>query len=209
MIPHITDEIKEKIYRVGEKVDVVITEIGGTVGDIEGQPFIEAIRQFQWEVRSRAHAVYPCDADSLSQKLAGTQDQAHTAFGQTTAGHGHPSGHAGVPERLSHPADMRNKLSLFCNVPAKYIIENLDAESLYQVPLMLERERFADKVCEALLCGGAHAGFAAIGRNWSTASNTRSARLPSRWWASIFSCTMRTFPWWRRSSMAALPIARV
>ncbi len=50
MIPHITDEIKEKIYRVGEKADVVITEIGGTVGDIEGQPFIEAIRQFQWEV---------------------------------------------------------------------------------------------------------------------------------------------------------------
>ena len=50
VIPHITDEIKEKIYRVGEKADVVITEIGGTVGDIEGQPFIEAIRQFQWEV---------------------------------------------------------------------------------------------------------------------------------------------------------------
>ena len=50
VIPHITDEIKEKLYRVGEKADVVITEIGGTVGDIEGQPFIEAIRQFQWEV---------------------------------------------------------------------------------------------------------------------------------------------------------------
>ena len=50
VIPHITDEIKEKIYRVGEQADVVITEIGGTVGDIEGQPFIEAIRQFQWEV---------------------------------------------------------------------------------------------------------------------------------------------------------------
>ena len=50
VIPHITDEIKEKIHRVGEKADVVITEIGGTVGDIEGQPFIEAIRQFQWEV---------------------------------------------------------------------------------------------------------------------------------------------------------------
>ena len=48
--PHITDEIKEKLYRVGEKADVVITEIGGTVGDIEGQPFIEAIRQFQWEM---------------------------------------------------------------------------------------------------------------------------------------------------------------
>ena len=50
VIPHITDEIKEKIHRIGEKADVVITEIGGTVGDIEGQPFIEAIRQFQWEV---------------------------------------------------------------------------------------------------------------------------------------------------------------
>ena len=53
IIPHVTDEIKEKLYRVGEQSDVVITEIGGTIGDIEGQAFIEAIRQFQWEVRNR------------------------------------------------------------------------------------------------------------------------------------------------------------
>ncbi len=114
IIPHVTNEIKEKLYRVGERTDVVITEIGGTIGDIAGQAFIEAIRQFQWESMGIPPNMLVCRSDDPV------------------------------------PYDMRQKLAQFCNVPAKYIIQNLDAQSLYEVPLMLEKEGFGDKVCEAL-----------------------------------------------------------
>ena len=150
VIPHITDEIKEKIHRVGERVDVVITEIGGTVGDIEGQPFIEAIRQFQWEVpRERTLFIHVTLIPYLksSQELK-TKPTQHSVKQLQSMGI-HP-GMLVCRSDYPVPQEMKNKLSLFCNVPAKYIIQNLDAESLYQVPLMLEREKFADKACEAL-----------------------------------------------------------
>ena len=150
VIPHITNEIKDKIYRVGETADVVITEIGGTIGDIEGQPFIEAIRQFQWEVdRSQTLFIHVTLIPYLksSQELK-TKPTQHSV--KQLQGMGIQPGMLVCRSDYPIPQDMRNKLALFCNVPSKYIIQNLDAESLYQVPLMLERERFADKVCEAL-----------------------------------------------------------
>ena len=150
VIPHITDEIKEKIYRVGEKADVVITEIGGTVGDIEGQPFIEAIRQFQWEVppeRTLFIHVTLIPYLKTSQELK-TKPTQHSV--KELQGMGIHPGMLVCRSDYPIPPEMRAKLSLFCNVPAKSIIQNLDAESLYQVPLMLEREGFADKACEAL-----------------------------------------------------------
>ncbi len=150
IIPHITDEIKEKIYRVGEKADFVITEIGGTVGDIEGQPFIEAIRQFQWEVpREDTLFIHVTLIPYLksSQELK-TKPTQHSV--KQLQSLGLQAGMLVCRSDYPIPAEMRAKLAQFCNVPAKYIIQNLDAESLYQVPLMLERERFADKVCEAL-----------------------------------------------------------
>ena len=150
VIPHITDEIKEKIYRVGEKADVVITEIGGTVGDIEGQPFIEAIRQFQWEVppeRTLFIHVTLIPYLKTSQELK-TKPTQHSV--KELQGMGIHPGMLVCRSDYPIPPEMRAKLSLFCNVPARRIIQNLDAESLYQVPLMLEREAFADKVCKAL-----------------------------------------------------------
>ena len=150
IIPHITDEIKEKIHRVGEKADVVITEIGGTVGDIEGQPFIEAIRQFQWEMppeRTLFIHVTLIPYLKTSQELK-TKPTQHSVKQLQSMGI-HP-GMLVCRSDYPIPPEMRAKLSLFCNVPARRIIQNLDAESLYQVPLMLEREAFADKVCEAL-----------------------------------------------------------
>lgn len=150
IIPHVTDEIKEKLYRVGEQSDVVITEIGGTIGDIEGQAFIEAIRQFQWEVdRDDVLFIHVTLIPYLksSQELK-TKPTQHSVKALQSMGI--------QPNMLvcrsdyPVPDDMRRKLAQFCNVPAKYIIQNLDAKSLYQVPLMLEGEGFADKVCEAL-----------------------------------------------------------
>lgn len=150
IIPHITDEIKSKIRRVSEGVDVVITEIGGTVGDIEGQSFIEAIRQFQWEVapedRLFIHVtLIPYLRTSQELKTKPTQHSVKELQGM-----GIQPGMLVCRSDYPIPPEMRAKLALFCNVPARNIIQNLDAESLYQVPLMLEREQFADKVCQAL-----------------------------------------------------------
>ena len=150
VIPHITNEIKDKIHRVAEGKDVVITEIGGTVGDIEGQPFLEAIRQFQWEVNPEDRlfihvTLIPYLRTSQELKTKPTQHSVKQLQSQ-----GIQPGMLVLRSDYPVPADMRAKLALFCNLPAKYIIQNLDAESLYQVPLMLEREQFADKVCEAL-----------------------------------------------------------
>ena len=150
IIPHVTDEIKEKLYRVGEATDVVITEIGGTIGDIEGQAFIEAIRQFQWEVdRDDVLFIHVTLIPYLksSQELK-TKPTQHSVKALQSMGI--------QPNMLvcrsdyPVPDEMRRKLAQFCNVPAKFIIQNLDAPTLYQVPLMLEQEGFADKVCEAL-----------------------------------------------------------
>jgi len=150
VIPHITNEIKDKIHRVAEGKDVVITEIGGTVGDIEGQPFLEAIRQFQWEVEPEDRlfihvTLIPYLKSSQELKTKPTQHSVKLLQSQ-----GIQPGMLVLRSDYPVPAEMRQKLALFCNLPAKYIIQNLDAESLYQVPLMLEREQFADKVCEAL-----------------------------------------------------------
>ncbi len=150
VIPHITNEIKDKIHRVAEGKDVVITEIGGTVGDIEGQPFLEAIRQFQWEVEPEDRlfihvTLIPYLKSSQELKTKPTQHSVKQLQSQ-----GIQPGMLVLRSDYPIPSEMRQKLALFCNLPAKYIIQNLDAESLYQVPLMLEREQFADKVCEAL-----------------------------------------------------------
>lgn len=150
IIPHVTNEIKEKLYRVGETADVVITEIGGTIGDIEGQSFLEAIRQFQWEVdRDDVLFIHVTLIPYLksSQELK-TKPTQHSVKALQSMGI--------QPNLLvcrsdyPVPMELRQKLAQFCNVPAKYIIQNLDAKSLYQVPLMLEEEGFASKVCEAL-----------------------------------------------------------
>jgi len=150
IIPHVTDEIKDKLYRIGKDKDVIITEIGGTIGDIEGQSFIEAIRQFSWEKPQEdvlfIHVtLIPYIRSSGELKTKPTQHSVKQLQSQ-----GIQPGMLVCRSDYPVPMDMRDKLARFCNVPSRYIIENLDAESLYQVPLMLEKENFADKVCEAL-----------------------------------------------------------
>ena len=152
VIPHITNEIKERIYRVGRRkdVDVVITEIGGTVGDIESQPFLEAIRQVAAEV-GRSNVLYI--HVSLIVSIPGTGELKSK-----------PTQHS-VKELLSlgiqpdvilcrsdgHlPDEVRDKISLFCNIPAERVIPNETAPILYEVPLLLERAGLARAVCGAL-----------------------------------------------------------
>jgi len=152
VIPHITGEIKERIYRVGrrEEVDVVITEIGGTVGDIESQPFLEAIRQVAAEV-GRQNGLY-----------------LHVSLIVSTPGTGEPKskptqhsvkellGLGIQPDvilcRCDGPVSqkVRDKIALFCNVPPERVISNETAPILYEVPLMLEEAGLAKAVCEVL-----------------------------------------------------------
>ena len=149
VIPHITNEIKEHI-RKSANGDIVITEVGGTVGDIESLPILEAIRQIAQE-EGRENVVF------VHITLVPHLDY----IGEMKT---KPTQHS-VKELLSRgiqpdiivcrsdrhiPMDMREKLALFCNVEPRCIIQNTNAQSIYEVPLLLEEENFADMVCNKL-----------------------------------------------------------
>ena len=152
-IPHITDEIKRFIYAVGKRTDadVVITEIGGTIGDIESQPFIEAIRQVGLEV-GRENALYvhvtlvPYLKASGEHKSKPTQHSVKELQGMGI-----------IPNiivlRVDEPitdATIFTKIAHFCNVKSDCVIENLTLPNLYEAPLMLEEARLSDIACREL-----------------------------------------------------------
>jgi hypothetical protein len=99
VIPHITNEIKDCIRSVGRDVDVVLVEIGGTVGDIESLPFLEAIRQFRQDVGPREHALHPPHAGALHRVRGRAEDQADAAQRPRSALDRHPAGHPALPHR--------------------------------------------------------------------------------------------------------------
>ena len=153
VIPHVTDEIKEFIYSVGKKTnaDIVITEIGGTAGDIESQPFLEAIRQVGHEV-GRGNALYihvtlvPYLKASGEHKSKPTQHSVKELQGM------------GInPDIIvlrcdEHITDesIFKKIAHFCNVKPDCVIENVTLPVLYEAPLMLEKENFSSVVCREL-----------------------------------------------------------
>ncbi|MEG0326740.1 MAG: CTP synthase [Cellulosilyticaceae bacterium] len=153
VIPHITNMIKDCVYRVGrtgQASDIVITEIGGTVGDIESLPFLEAIRQVATDV-GRENVLYihvtliPYLAKSGEMKTKPTQHSVKELLS------------IGIqPDiivcRTEHDIseDMKYKMALFCNVDKDCVVQNLDADTLYEVPLMLEKEGLANIVCRKL-----------------------------------------------------------
>ena len=142
VIPHITNEIKHTIYKAGEisGADVVITEIGGTVGDIESQPFLETIRQIRAEkgfsnVMFVHVTLIPYLPKSEELKTKPTQHSCRELMSIVI-----------VPDmivaRTSLPLndELKEKISLFCNISPKNVIENLDADSIYDIPLMFEKQ---------------------------------------------------------------------
>ena len=151
IIPHITDEIKRNIKLLGnkQKFDVVITEIGGTVGDIESLPYIEAVRQLKWELGHDALVIHltlvPYLAASGELKTKPTQHSVKSLL------------ETGVqPEvlvlRTEHEltSDVRRKVALFCNVEPKAVIESIDVSTIYEVPLKMREEKLDSTVCEKL-----------------------------------------------------------
>lgn len=159
VIPHITNEIKRRIA-LNTEADVVFVEIGGTVGDIEGQPFLEAIRQFAQE-HGRENCMFlhvtliPYLSASMELKTKPTQHSVKELLG------------LGIrPDvivcRSEHPIDahIREKIALFCNVPCENVVENRDMPTLYEIPLALEKEGLADIAVKQLRlkCGAPELG---------------------------------------------------
>ena len=152
VIPHITNEIKSRFYRnfTSDETHIAIIEVGGTVGDIESQPFLEAIRQFQHDVgHENAILIHvtliPYLKASGEMKTKPTQASVKELQG------------IGIqPDvivcRSEHPltTEIKDKIALFCNVPSSHVLQNLDVEYLYEAPLAMEKENLAQVVCESL-----------------------------------------------------------
>ena len=151
IVPHITDEIKRNIKLLGSQgeYDVVITEIGGTVGDIESLPFIEAVRQLRWELGDQSvliHLTYvPYLAASGELKTKPTQHSVKQLL------------EIGVqPDvlvlRTEHELskDLRRKVALFCNVKPKAVVQSIDVSTIYEVPIKMQEEKLDEIVLEQL-----------------------------------------------------------
>ena len=152
VIPHITDEIKRNMFLLGDsgKYDFIITEIGGSVGDIESLPFVEAVRQVRWDLGS-THALvihltlipYLSAAKELKTKPTQHSVKELLSYGIQ-------------PDilvcRTEHPLSMeiRKKLALFCNVNLNSVIEAIDAETIYDVPLLMRKEKLDERVLAKL-----------------------------------------------------------
>ena len=152
VIPHITNEIKEFVYRVGKQTDadIVITEIGGTIGDIESQPFLEAVRQISLEVGSENSlfihvTLVPYLSGSEEHKSKPTQHSVKELRGLGI----NPNI---IVLRSDRPLeeDIFQKIALFCNVKPDCVIENRTLANLYEAPLMLEASNFSSVVCREL-----------------------------------------------------------
>ena len=152
VIPHITNEIKSRFYRnfTDDETRIAIIEVGGTVGDIESQPFLEAIRQFQHDVgRENAILIHvtliPYLHASQEMKTKPTQASVKELQGMGIQ-----------PDiivcRSEYPVDqnLRDKIALFCNVPTNHVLQNLNVDYLYEIPLAMEKEHLATVACECL-----------------------------------------------------------
>lgn len=143
VVPHITDEIKRRMLFLGKsgKYDVVVTELGGTVGDIESLPYVEAVRQLQWELEPEDCLVIHLTLVPYlnAAKELKTKPTQHSVRMLQQNGV-HPDV---IVCRTEHPlpSEIRKKVALFCNVRPNAVIESIDAKSIYEVPLLMSREK--------------------------------------------------------------------
>ena len=152
VIPHITNEIKRRIQLISseDKYDIIITELGGTVGDIESYPFIEAVRQFRWDVGDKNSLVIhltllPFLSAAGELKTKPTQHSVKKLM------------ESGVNADIivcrterSITKDLRSKIALFCNVDINSVIESIDAKTIYEVPLLMQQEKLDEVVLNKL-----------------------------------------------------------
>ena len=148
VVPHITDEIKRRMLHLGQsgEYDIVITEIGGTVGDIESLPFVEAVRQLQWELPEEDTVVVHLTLIPYlkAAKELKTKPTQHSVKMLSQEGV-HPDIIVCRTEKPLNP-ELRRKIALFCNVKMEAVIEAADAATIYEVPLLMMREKL-DIIC--------------------------------------------------------------
>ncbi len=152
VIPHITNEIKSRFHRdfTSDETSIAIIEVGGTVGDIESQPFLESIRQFQHDVgHENAILIHvtliPYLRASGEMKTKPTQ-----ASVKELQGMGIQPDVIVCRSELPLDNGIKDKIALFCNVPSEHVLQNLDVEYLYEAPLAMEKEHLAQVVCDCL-----------------------------------------------------------
>ena len=152
VVPHITDEIKKNIYALGEtgKYDFIITEIGGSVGDIESLPFVEAVRQVKWDLGSSNAVVIhltliPYLKAAKELKTKPTQHSVKELLAE-----GIQPDILVCRSEYPLPTEIRKKLALFCNVSINSVIEAMDAETIYDVPLLMRKEKLDERVLSKL-----------------------------------------------------------
>ena len=152
IVPHITDEIKRRMLLLGQtgNYDIVITEVGGTVGDMESQPFVEAMRQLQWELPEEDFlsihlTLIPYLRAAQELKTKPTQHSVQELQSQGV----HPDIIVCRTEKELTP-ELRRKIALFCNVKPGHVIESMDAWSIYQVPFNMEAEHLDTLVVNKL-----------------------------------------------------------
>ena len=132
VIPHITDEIKARILRCAEGLDVLIVEVGGTVGDIESLPFLEAVRQLRVELGTQNSVSVHLTLVPYIARRRRVQDQADAALGPEAARDRHPVRRAGrAAASRSSPTTLIKKMAMFCNVAADAVFQSIDVDTVY------------------------------------------------------------------------------
>ena len=152
VIPHITDEIKSRFHRScnSSETEIAIIEVGGTVGDIESQPFIEAIRQFQHEAGHENVILIHVTLVPYLKASGELKTKPTQASVKDLQGMGIQPDIIVCRSELPLDDGIRSKIAQFCNVPKTHVIQNLDVEVLYELPLVMEQEHLAEVACESL-----------------------------------------------------------
>ena len=152
VIPHITNELKSRFYRnyTSDEMHIAIIEVGGTVGDIESQPFLESIRQFQHEVGHENAILIHVTLIPYIKASGELKTKPTQASVKELQGMGLMPDIIVLRSELPLEQKLKDKVALFCNVPNKNVLQNLDVDYLYEAPLAMEKENLARVACEAL-----------------------------------------------------------
>lgn len=152
VIPHITNEIKSRFYRgkLPEENRIAIIEVGGTAGDMESQPFLEAIRQFQHDVGKENAVLIHVTLIPYLKASGELKTKPTQASVKELQGMGLQPDILVCRSEYPLSEELKDKIALFCNVPSHHVLQNLDVEYLYEAPLAMEKEHLAQAVCECL-----------------------------------------------------------
>lgn len=152
VIPHVTNEIKSRFHRnfKNDETGITIVEIGGTIGDIESQPFFEAIRQFRHEIGAENVCIVIVSLIPYLRASEELKTKPTQMAVKTMQSMGLQPDIVVCRSELEIPKNVIDKISLFCNVAPNHVLPNYDCESVYELPLMLEKEKLAQAVCETL-----------------------------------------------------------